>query len=155
MASIDFYALGSDIRKLVHFIFEESDLRIFESYSKYDTELREFRSFDELSAAFSLGSDARGHGHAVLLQLWSPSVMPRVEFERIALKMANYSFRYRISGVGLIQLYFGGEHGGIITDSHYGHWSEAGARQRAAGDVDAVDWSALTGFVRSHPTSHP
>ena len=146
MASIDFYALGDDIRGLVHFIFEETDLRIFESYSEYDAELREFRSFEELSAAFSLGGDAHGRGHAVLLQLWSPSVMERVEFERIALKVAGHSFRYRISGVGLIQLSFGGQHQGVITDSHYGHWSEAGARQRAAGDVDAVDWSALSGL---------
>jgi hypothetical protein len=153
MASIDFYALKEDIRGLVHAVFEESDLRVFESYSQYDSEIREFRSFDELSAAFSLGSDPHGNGHAVTLQLWSPSVMPRVEFERITLKMAGHSFRYRIAGVGLIQLYFGGEHEGIITDSHYGHWSEAGARQRAAGDVDAVDWSALSrlsGRIQRH-----
>jgi hypothetical protein len=153
MASIDFYALKEDIRGLVHAIFEESDIRMFESYSRYDSELREFRSFDELSAAFSLGSDAHGNGHAVTLQLWSPSIMPSVEFERITLKMAGHSFRYRISGVGLIQLYFGGEHEGIITDSHYGHWSEAGARQRATGDVDAVDWSALSrlsGRIQRH-----
>lgn len=153
MASTDFYALKEDIRGLVHAIFEESDLRVFESYSRYDSELREFRSFDELSSAFSLDSDTHGNGHAVTLQLWSPSVMPRVEFERIALKVAGHSFRYRISGVGLIQLYFGGEHEGIITGSHYGHWSEAGARQRAAGDVDAVDWSAqsrLSGRIQRH-----
>jgi hypothetical protein len=121
MASIDFYALKEDIRVLIHAIFVESDIRIFESYSRYDEELREFRSFDELAAAFSLGSDPHGNGHAVLLQLWSSSVMPKVEFERITLKVAGHSFRYRISGVGLIQLYFGGEHEGIITDSHYGH----------------------------------
>ena len=41
MASIDSYALGDDIHGLVHFIFEETDLRIFESYSEYDAELRE------------------------------------------------------------------------------------------------------------------
>ena len=153
MASIDFYALKDDIRGLVHFIFEETDLHIFESYSEYDSELREFRSIDELSAAFSLGVDTHGHGKAVLLQLWSPSVMQNVAFERIALKLAGHSFRYRVSGVGLIQLYFGGEHEGAITDSHYGHWSEAGARQRAAGDVDAVDWRALSrlsGRIRRH-----
>lgn len=153
MASLDFYALEEDIRGLVHFMFEETDLRIFESYSAYEAELREFRSFEELSAAFSLGGDTHGHGHAVLLQLWSPSVMERVEFERIELKVAGHSFRYRISGVGLIQLYFGGQHEGVITDSHYGHWSEAGARQRAAGDVDAVDWNALSrlsGRIQRH-----
>src|SRR5882757_10077962 len=105
MASIDFYALKDDIRDLVHFVFEEFDLKIFESYSEYDAELREFRSFDELSAAFNLGNDPHGNGHAVLLKLWSPKVMPKLEFERIALKVAGYSFRYRVSGVGLMRLY--------------------------------------------------
>jgi hypothetical protein len=67
--------------------------------------------------------------------------------------MPGYSFRYCVMGVGLIQLYFGGEHNRIITDSHYGHWSEAGARQRAVGDVDAVDWNALStlsGRIQRH-----
>src|SRR2546428_10846032 len=85
MASIDFYALKDDIRLLVHFIFEQTDLRIFESYSEYDKELREFRSFDDLSG--------------------------------------------------------------------YGHWNEAGARQRGAGDADCVDWRALSqlsGCIQRH-----
>jgi hypothetical protein len=153
MASIDFYALKEDIRGLVHAIFEESDLRVFESYSEYDAELREFRSFEELSAAFSLGQDIHGKGYAVCLQLWSHSVMPKVEFERIALKVPGHSFRYRISGVGLIQLYLGGEYAGGITESHYGHWSEAGARQRAGGNADTVDWRALSrlsGRIQRH-----
>jgi hypothetical protein len=153
MASIDFYALRDDIRELVHFIFEETDARVFESYSEYDAELREFRSLDELSSAFQLGSDPHGNGSAVLLQLWFPSVMRAVQFERITLKVAGHSFRYRVSGVGLVQLYLGGESGSVVTASHYGHWSEAGARQRATGDVDAVDWSALSrisGRVQRH-----
>ena len=82
MASIDFYALKDDIRQLVYFIFEETDLRVFESYSEYDKELREFRSFDDLSGAFELGRDKHGHGFAVLLQLWSSTVIPNVGFER-------------------------------------------------------------------------
>src|SRR3989442_10415662 len=154
MGSIDFYALKDDIRQLVHFIFEQTDLRIFESYSEYDKELREFRSFDDLSGAFDLGSDKHGHGFAVLLQLWSSTVIPNVDFERIALKVPGHSFRYRISGGGgLIQLYFGGEHKDVITQSHYGHWNEAGARQRGAGDADCVDWRALSqlsGCIQRH-----
>src|SRR4051794_7242753 len=153
MASLDFYALGDDIRGLVHFLFEETDARVFESYSAYDAELREFRSFDELSSAFRLGSDPHGQGHAVLLQLWFPSITHDVEFERITLQVPGHSFRYCISGVGLVQLYFGGEHEGIITDSHYGHWNEAGARQRAVGDVEGVDWGALcrlSGRIQRH-----
>lgn len=134
MAALDFYALKEDIRGVVHAIFEETELRVFESYSQYDAELREFRSLDELSGAFRLGTDTHGDGYGILLQLWLPSVMATVEIERIALKVPGHSFRFRITGVGLIQLYFGGEHYGIITNSHYGHWSEAGARQRSAGD---------------------
>ena len=153
MANLDFYALGDDIRGLVDFIFAETDLRIFESYSEFDAELREFRSFAELSAAFSIGRDAPRQGHIALLQLWSASIMPRVEFERFTLKVPGYSFRHRILGVGLIQLYLGSEHDHFITESHYGHWSEAGARQRATGDVDAVNWkelSRLSGRIQRH-----
>lgn len=144
MASVDFYALKEDMRQLVHFLFEETDVRIFESYSEFDSKLRAFASFDELASAFSLGEDKNGHGNAVLLQLWSPKVMPRVEFERIALTLPGHTFRYCVSGVGLIQLYLGGQHQSMITDSHYGHWNEAGARQRDAGDPDTVDWHALS-----------
>ena len=143
MAGIAFYALREDVRSLIHEILEETDLRIFESYSRYDSDLREFRSFSDLSDAFPLGTDVNGHGSAVLLQLWSPSVTPTVQFERIPLKLHGHSYRYRIDGVGLIQLYFGGQHDQTITASHYGHWTEAGARQRAVGDVGAVNWSAL------------
>lgn len=153
MASIDFYAVRDDIRELVHFIFEKTDARVLESYSEYDAELREFRSFDELSSAFRLGSDPHGKGQAVLLQLWFPSAMYDVELERIPLKVAGHSFRYRVSGVGLVQLYLGGESGGVVTESHYGHWSEAGARQRATGNIDIVDWSALSrisGRIQRH-----
>jgi hypothetical protein len=141
MASLDFYALKDDMCALIHFIFRETDLRVFESYSAYDSELREFRSFEELSAAFTLGISTGG---TVLLQLWSPTIIRKVEFERIALKVPGHSYRYRILGVGLIQLYFGGESNGIITESHYGHWSEAGARQRSTGDPKTVDWGALS-----------
>lgn len=153
MASVGFYALREDMRELLHFLFEETDVRIFESYSEFDAKLREFGSFTELASAFSLGEDKNGHGNAVLLQLWSPKVMPEADFERITLTLPGHAFRYRVSGLGLIQLYLGGQHQDIITDSHYGHWSEAGARQRGAGDPDTVDWPALSqlsGRIQRH-----
>lgn len=153
MASVDFYALKEDMQELVHFLFEETDVRIFESYSQFDSELREFNSFDELASAFSLGEDRNGQGGAVLLELWSPKVMPQVDFQRIALTLPGHTFRYQVSGVGLIQLYLGGRHQDTITDSHYGHWNEAGARQRGAGDPDTVDWHALlqlSGRIQRH-----
>jgi hypothetical protein len=153
MASLDFYALRDDMRALLEFLFGETDLRVFESYSEYDAELREFRSTDELTRTFDLGSDSHGDGTAVLLQMWSPSVMQRIDIERIELKVPGHTFRHRVAGVGLLQLYFGGRHQRVITDSHFGHWNEAGARQRAAGDPDTVDWQALTrlsGRIQRH-----
>jgi hypothetical protein len=156
MANVDFYAAKEDLRSLLHFIFEETDLRVFESYSEPDSELREFSSYHELAAAFKLGIDEHGHGSHVLLQLWSPSVTTDVEVIRFALKPTKarpHTFRHNISGIGLIQFYLGGLFQNMITDSHYGHWSEAGARQRAGGNPDAVDWDALSklsGRIQQH-----
>jgi hypothetical protein len=74
-ANLDFFAAEADQRAVLDFLFSSTDVRVFESYSEYSADLREFRSTDELSAAFPLGSDPHGNGNAVLLQLWSPSVM--------------------------------------------------------------------------------
>lgn len=156
MANVDFYALKEDLRGLMHFIYEETDLRVFESYSEPDAVLREFRTFRELSEAFEIGMDEHGHGYGVLLQLWSASVTKDVNIVRFELKQTKkrpHKFRHRISGIGLIQLYLGGQHKNLITHSHYGHWSEAGARQRAGGNADAVDWktfSQLSGRIQRH-----
>jgi hypothetical protein len=145
LASLDFFAARTDHKVLIDFLFGSTDARVFESYSEYGQELREFRSFDELAASYPVGVDEHGHGTAVLLQLWSPSVMVDPEIERIALDARHcqgHTFRYRIEGWGLIQLYLGGVHGHIITASHFGHNSEK--RARAWGHADGVDWGALT-----------
>ena len=130
MANLDFFAAYSDQRAVVDFLFTSTNVRVFESYSDFGQELREFRSLNELAAAFPLGEDRHGNGFAVLLQLWSPSVMKKLEIARIALlpeKCDGHTFRYRIGGNGLIQLYFGGVHDKVITKSHLGHNTEAGA----------------------------
>ena len=153
MASLNFYAWTDDMRALLEFLFGETDVRVYESYSDYDAELREFRSTDELTRAFDVGADPHGHGTAVLLQMWSPSVMQRISIERIELEVPGHTFRHRVAGVGLLQLYFGGHYHDVITASHFGHWNEAGARRRAAGDPDTVDWPALTrlsGRIQRH-----
>jgi hypothetical protein len=153
MASLDYYALKDDIHDVINFVLGETDCRIFESYSEFDSELREFRTFEELSAAFELGADPQGQGYAILLKLWSPQVMREMEIERISLKVPGHSFRYAVRGVGLIQLYFGGLHNGAITQSYYGHWTKKSAMERAVGDVATVDWtvlSKLSGRIQRH-----
>jgi len=144
VANLDFFAAESDQKALVHFLFSSTDVRVFESYSECGQELREFRSLDELASAFPLGEDKHGNGFAILLQLWSPSVMKELEFTRITLrpeKCDGHTFRYRIDGGALIQLYFGGVHEKVITKSHFGHNSEIRARKW---EVDAgVNWKEL------------
>src|SRR6476469_5105150 len=110
MANLDFFAIRPDLEQLFTFLFAETDFRVFESYSEFGQSLREFPSFADLFATFDIGLDENGHGSAALLQLWSPSVMPKPRIERINLdpgKCDGFTFRFRISGYGLVQLYLG------------------------------------------------
>jgi hypothetical protein len=141
---LDFFAAEADQRAVLDFLFSATDVRVFESYSEFGAELREFRSADELAAAFPLGTDPYGNGNAVLLQLWSPSVMRDLTITRIALNPAacdGHTFRYRIDGGGLMQLYLGGVCDRVVTKSHFGHQSQIRAQKW---DVDqGVNWVAL------------
>lgn len=143
-AHLIFFAAEADQRALTDFLFSSTDVRVFESYSEAGHELREFRSTDDLAATFPLGTDRFGNGSAILLQLWSPSVMAELTITRIALRPAacgGYTFRYRIDGGGLIQLYLGGVHERVVTISHFGHQSQARARKW---DMDhGVNWESL------------
>ncbi|HLX64139.1 MAG TPA: hypothetical protein VKX17_22895 [Planctomycetota bacterium] len=144
MARLDFFAVEGDQRALFEFLFYTTDVRVFESYSKPSQELREFRSVDELAIAFKIGLDEFGNGMAASVQLWSPSVMSDLTITQIALDpdfCDGHTFRYRIDGGGLMQLYLGGVHGKIITKSHFGHQSEA--RARAWGTNVGVNWESL------------
>jgi len=142
--NLDFFAAEWDQRSILDFLFADTDVRAFESYSEPDSELREFRRADELAAAFPLGVDRHGNGHAVLLQLWSPSVLRSLDIVRFALNPAKcdgHTFRHRIDGGGLIQLYFGGVCGEVVTRSHYGHQGQSRAAAWAVDD--GVDWQEL------------
>jgi hypothetical protein len=66
-ANLDFFAAEADQRSILDFLFSPTDVRVFESYSDYDSKLREFHSTDELAAAFPLGTEPHGNGHAILL----------------------------------------------------------------------------------------
>lgn len=144
MASLDFFAAKTDQNAIIEFLLSSTDVRIFESYSEPDHEIREFKSLDDLAAAFEIGSDKYGNGLAVLLQLWSPSVMQSLEITRFDLRPEfcdGHTFRYRIDGGALIQLYFGGVYNRVITKSHLGHNSEIRAKKWGASE--GVNWQEL------------
>ena len=143
-ANLDFFAAEADQRALLDFLFASTDVRVFESYSDFDADLREFRSMAELAMTFPIGTDHHGNGHAVTLQLWSPSVMSQLTIERFVLnpKACNgHTFRHCIEGGGLMQLYLGGVCGRVVTQSHFGHQSQT---RRREWDVNqGVNWEAL------------
>ena len=148
MANLDFYALGDDLRSLLRFVYAETDVVVYELASEFDRDARQFASLAELEAVFDLD----GH-KAVRLQLWSPRVMARPVIRRIELKVPGKSFRYAVEGAGLIQLYPDGQRDGVIYHTHYGHWNEAGARQRSMHPADDCDWQALaklSGRIQRH-----
>lgn len=139
MANLDFYAVGDDLRDLVEYIFAETDIVMYELASEFDKEARQFRSLSEVEAVFHLGTYRAGD-----LQLWSPSVMERPVIRRIDLiRVPGHSFRYAVEGAGLIQLYLDGVQGGVVYHTHFGHWSEAGARKRSINSADDCDWRLL------------
>jgi hypothetical protein len=143
-ANLDFFAAEADQRAVLDFLFSSTDVRVFESYSEFDAQLREFRTTEEVAITFPLGADPHGNGHAVLLQLWSPSVMRELSIERFALDPAHcdgHTFRHRIDGGGLMQLYLGGVCDRVVTMSHFGHQSQVRAQKW---NVDqGVNWKAL------------
>ncbi|HEX6045135.1 MAG TPA: hypothetical protein VFZ22_11650 [Pyrinomonadaceae bacterium] len=148
MANLDFYALGEDLRRLFEFLYSETDVVAYELSSEFDREPRCFRSLAEVEGAFSLGTHGAGH-----LQLWSPSVMERPVIRRIELKVPGHSFRYAVEGAGLMQLYLDGVKDGVIYHTHFGHWNEAGARQRSMHSADDCNWRALanlSGAIQRH-----
>lgn len=149
MANLDFYASAEDQRDLLRFLFSETDIVIYELSSEFDQDVRVFRSLSEVEAVFHLGDYRAGN-----LQLWLPCVMASPVIRRIELtKVPGHSFRYAVEGAGLIQLYLDGVQDGIIYHTHYGHWNEAGARQRSIHSADDCDWQALvklSGRIQRH-----
>lgn len=153
MANLDFFAVRDDMFALLSFIYSETDCIVFESYSRYDTDLRQFASIAELDAAYPIGDDPNGNGHAVLLQLHSPSAAVQPHIKRFDLSVPGHTFRYCVESAGLMQLYLGGSCDGFISQSHFGHWNEAGARQRCIFPADDVRWAqqrSLSGRIQRH-----
>jgi hypothetical protein len=148
MADVDFYALGDDLRRLFDFLYSETDVVVYELSSEPGRDPRRFDSVAELAGAYDLGAYRAGY-----LQLWSPSIMARPVFRRVEIKSPENAFRYEVGGAGLMQLYLDGIREGVIYHTHFGHWNEAGAKQRSIYPAGDCDWHALaklSGRIRRH-----
>lgn len=161
MPNCDFYAAKQDREPVLRFVFDRLDCRVFESVSAYDSDLVEFTSFDQLWSRPETGKCIR-KSHSMLLQLWPVKASNMVAISRIDLnpaKTKGATYRYRIEGWGLIQLYLGGlsELGLIVSHTNHNsekralHW--AGAYQKALGHPGDWDWSIVrsqSGMLNRH-----
>src|SRR5258708_29969666 len=101
MANLDFYATAGDHDALLVDLFQRSDVRIFESYSGLDCDLKEFTKPEQVLEELRQAKHSR---FAVLLQIWAPAASSKVEIERFPVSVVGYRYRHRIAGWGLMQL---------------------------------------------------
>lgn len=140
MANLDFYAVADDLRSLISYLFRETDIVIYEMSSRHNLPARQFCSLRSLEDVFVLGTY-----RAAYLQLWSPSVMKEPAIRRIEMTgLPGKPHRENVEGAGLMQLYLNGAQDGVIHHTHFGHWNEAGARQRSIHPADNCNWRELT-----------
>jgi hypothetical protein len=144
----DFFADRADKIAILDFIFNETDLSIFDLGSPFGEPVSQYRNIEDVVSKFDHGSNINGE---TTFQLWSPRHKGEVIFRKVELNPRycdGHTFRYATEGWGLIQLYFGGLKGNRLTRSHIGHFNEKGALQRAGekhfnGEVAAWDWKEI------------
>ena len=125
----NFFADKVDKLKILDFIFNEMDLRVYDLGSAYGQEICQYKTADEIASKFDLDN---GGKFAITFQLWTPRHRGEPLFRKIELdpKHCNgNTFRYAAEGFGLIQLYFGGLKDNELNQSHIGHFNEKGAKK--------------------------
>jgi hypothetical protein len=73
----NFYASKTDKLDLLAYLFTQTDLRLYDLYSTYGEEVREYHSAEEVAINFDLET---GSSSATTFQIWSPQFGARPEF---------------------------------------------------------------------------
>lgn len=144
----DFFADKTDKLTVLDFIFNETDLQVFDLSSPYGQNINQYKSSKEITAKFDL---LNGDKFAVTFQLWTPRHKGKAVFKKIDLdprRCNGHTFRYSTEGWGMIQLYFGGLKNGNLHLSHIGHFNEKGAAKWEGintfnGSVSAWNWKEI------------
>lgn len=150
----DFFADEQDKMELLNFIFDNTQLQVFDADSPYGQKITEYKSTDDIRAKFDLQN---GRQYSITFKLWMPSFKGKPIFNKVSLDpkyCKGHTFRYATNGWGLIQLYFGGLHkypGELhqtLNHSHIGHFNEKGALGRdhdnhINGHAKDWDWKAI------------
>lgn len=155
MAQLDFYGTQEDIIELIDFMFLKSPMRLFEAYSKKDSEIREFFSGQDILESTHIKDN---HG-CIFVRGWWESVATKPSVKRIDLNPDVGKFRYTLEGVGTFQILQGdikNTSKNSMKLSSFSHWNEAGAKERANCsdeeilDVNWKEFRRLSGIVHRH-----
>lgn len=144
MAQLDFFALRKDIESVVEYIFDETDCRVFEAYSRPGHELREFNNLEALRDSDHLEAN---HGR-YFIRVISRSVNCDPIFNEFTLTKTGQK-RFDVEAPPMFQITQGhtlDDADGALYWSVYSHWNEAGAKERSYYPdevLDAVDWKAV------------
>jgi hypothetical protein len=144
----DFYADKIDKLEILEYIFDETDLRVFDLGSIPGERICEYTSANEINEKFDLEN---GGSNSLTFQLWTSRFKAQPVFRKIELNPKNSkepTFRYSTDGWGLIQLYFGGIKNQELNRSHIGHFNEKGALKLEGinlvnGKVSNWDWKEI------------
>ena len=76
----NFYADQTDKLSLLEFIFNQTDLQVFDLASPYGKEICEYKSSEEISVKFDL---VNGDKFAITFQLWTPRHKGKPVFRKV------------------------------------------------------------------------
>jgi hypothetical protein len=138
MAQLDFIAVDQDFYDVMQFVFSETDLIVYEAYSRIDHDIRRFTSVADVAAT---AADRKAGGF--LLRAWSPAVTEAPIFDTFKLSPEVGTHRTTLGGAGMMQFQQGHIERGHIHFSVFSHWNEAGARGRGIPGAEEVDWAAM------------
>ena len=141
---LDFYALRDDIEQVLAFVFDETDCRVFEAYSRPGHKLREFLTLSELRESDYLEAN---HGR-YFVRLLSQSINADPIIREFTLTKTG-QFRQEVNSPGMFQIVEGHRlrfKNDALNWSTFGHWSEAGAKQQSHYPDDlleSIGWEAM------------
>ena len=148
-----FYADFEDKIDILNFIFNELELKVFDSYSKPEKSIIEYKNTDDIISCVDLKN---GTEYAQTFKLWHPNFSTDVLIEKINLnpeKCDGHTFRYAIRGWGMIQLSFGGLDKNRLHPSSISHFNEKGALRKETsnhinGKVSDWNWKEISRVSR-------
>ena len=136
-----FFAGKDDKFEVLKYIFEETELKVFDSYSIPEEEIVEYKSVSEIISKFS------DDNQIMVFVLWNEKFEGKIIHRRIELNPKHCNgktYRYSIGGWGLIQIGFGRLNKQNLSKSTISHFNEIRAKkEQMNGEADIWNWKEI------------